>query len=257
MPMFGFLIKKSFWDLWDNMGRIILVNLIFTLLILGLYGTTYIAQFSLVLASIVLFALFLALFVYLGCTASFIREISDFRAPEIKTFFQNIKKTWKYSIGGGLFFSAILVLTIIGMRFYSSLGGMLGMIGAIFLFWIFVTVILASLYYFPVMNRLDSTFVKMIKKSFLIFLDNPFLTIALFIGLILNLVISAVTVFLIPGPGGALLWLDNNLRLLIYKYDYREENPDADKKIPWRALFMEDNEKIGPRTLRNTIFPWK
>jgi hypothetical protein len=143
------------------------------------------------------------------------------------------------------------------MRFYSSLGGILGMIGTIFLFWIFVTVFLASLYYFPIMNRLESTFIKMIKKSFLIFLDNPFLTMAVFIGLVFGLVLSVFTIFLIPGPGGAILWLDNNLRSLIYKYDYLEENPEAGKKIPWRVLFMDDNEKIGPRTLRNTIFPWK
>jgi hypothetical protein len=255
--MFGFLIKKSFWDLWDNMGRVLVVNLLFTLLLMGFIGTSYVAQYSLLFATILLLALVVASFIYLGTAAAYIKEISDFKAPELKSLFQNIKNTWRYSLGGGLVFSVVILLTVLGMRFYSSLGGILGMIGAIFLFWIFVTVILAVLYYFPVMNRLNSTFLKMIKKSFLIFLDNPFLTIGVFFGLIFNMVISIFTVLLIPGPAGALLWLDNNLRLLIYKYDYREENPDAGRKIPWRALFLEDNEKIGPRTFRNTIFPWK
>ena len=255
--MFGFLIKKSFWDLWDNMGRILLVNLMFTLIILCIYGTTFIAQFSIVAAIFVLLMLLVVTFIYIGASAQYIKGVSDFRPPELKTFLNNIKTTWKFSVGGGFFFSTIIILTIVGMRFYATLGGILGMIGAIFLFWIFVTVILASLYYFPIMNRLDSTFLKMIKKSFLIFLDNPFLTIAVFFGLIINLVLSIFTVFLIPGPAGAILWLDNNLRILIYKYDYIEENPEAGRKIPWRALFLEDNEKIGPRTFRNTIFPWK
>jgi len=239
------------------MGRIIVVNLMFTMIMIAFYGTTYVAQYSLVLASILLIVLLLATYLYVGAVATYIKGVSDFRPPELKTFFLSIKSNWKKSIGGGLFFSAIIFLTLLGMRFYSSLGGLLGMIGAIFLFWIFVTVILASLYYFPVMNRLESSFIKMIKKSFLIFLDNPFITIGVFLGLIFNLVLSIVTVFLIPGPAGAILWLDNNLRTLIYKYDYLEENPDAGRKIPWRALFLEDNEKIGPRTFRNTIFPWK
>lgn len=255
--MFGFLIKKSFWDLWDNMGRVFIVNLISVVLFLGLYGTTFLAQYSLAAATMTLVILYLALLVYLGAAASYVTGISNFKAPEIKSFFSEIIKTWKTSLSGGLLFSVVLVLTLLGMRFYSAMGNLLGFIGAIFLFWIFVTVNLAAIYYLPVVNRLKSTFPKMIKKSFLIFLDNPFQSIAVFLGLIPGLLVSILTVFLIPGPTGILLWLDNNLRLLIYKYDYLEENPDAGKKIPWRALYMEDNEKIGPRSLKNTIFPWK
>ena len=146
---------------------------------------------------------------------------------------------------------------MLGIRFYSAWGNMIGLVGAIFLFWVLVTVNLAAIYYLPVVNRLKSTFPKMIKKSFLIFIDNPFHSIAVFIGIIPGLLLSIVTVFLLPGPAGILLWLDNNLKLLVYKYDYLEENPDAGRKIPWRALCLEDNEKIGPRTFRNTIFPWK
>jgi len=239
------------------MGRALAVNLLFTLLLLGFIGTSYVAQFSLVFATVLLFLLLAVTFIYLGTAAAYIKEVNDFKAPELKLIFQNIKNTWRYSLGGGLAFSFVLFMTLLGMKFYSSMGGILGMIGAIFLFWIFVTVSLAALYYFPVINRLNSTFIKMIKKSFLIFLDNPFLTIGVFLGLLINTAISTFTILLIPGPAGALIWLDNNLRLLIYKYDYIEENPDDRKNIPWRALFMEDNEKIGPRSLRNTIFPWK
>lgn len=255
--MFGFLIKKSFWDLWDNMGRIFAINLIFVALFLGLYGTTFLAQYSLVGATIALVVIYLAFIILLGAAAAYVKGISDFRPSEIKSFFAGIKETWKTSLSGGLLFSLVLALTVMGMRFYSGLGNMIGLIGAMFLFWVFVTVNLAAIYYLPVVNRLNSTFIKMIKKSFLIFLDNPFLSIAVFIGIIPGILLSVLTVFLIPGPAGILLWLDNNLRLLVYKYDYLEENPDAGRKIPWRALCLDDNEKIGPRTLRNTIFPWK
>ncbi|MBI9098940.1 MAG: hypothetical protein JEY91_10715 [Spirochaetaceae bacterium] len=239
------------------MGRVLVVNLLFTFLVLAFLGTSFVAQFSLPLAGLLLFILFFLLIIYLGMAASYIKELNDFKAPEIKSLFKNIKSTWKSSLLGGVVFSAVLFFTVLGMRFYLSLDGILGIMGAIFLFWIFVTVSLASLYYFPVVNRLNSTFMKMMKKSFLIFLDNPFLTIFVFIGIIINLCLSVFTIFLIPGPAGVLIWIDNNLRLLIYKYDYLEENPDARRNIPWRALFLEDNEKIGPRSFRNTLFPWK
>lgn len=239
------------------MGRVLVSNLLFTVILLAVYGTMTLATYSLVMAAVLLIVILLGFFLYLGCVSAYIKEVNDFKAPEVKILFQGLKSTWKYSLGGGLVFTVIMFLTLLGMRFYSSLGGVIGLIGTIFLFWIFVTVSLASLYYFPVMSRLPSTFPKMLKKSFLIFIDNPFLSVGVFLGLIVNAAISLVTVFLLPGPGGALLWIDNNLRLLIYKYDYLEENPDAGRKIPWRALFLEDNEKIGPRTFRNTIFPWK
>jgi len=255
--MFGFLIKKSFWDLWDNMGRIFAANLMFVVLFLGLYGTTFLAPYSLAGATVALIVLYLAFLVALGATAAYVKGISDFRPPEVKSLFHQIKKTWKTSLSGGLVFSIVIALTMLGIRFYSAWGNMIGLVGAIFLFWVLVTVNLAAIYYLPVVNRLKSTFPKMIKKSFLIFIDNPFHSIAVFIGIIPGLLLSIVTVFLLPGPAGILLWLDNNLKLLVYKYDYLEENPDAGRKIPWRALCLEDNEKIGPRTFRNTIFPWK
>jgi len=255
--MFGFLIKKSFWDLWDNMGRIFAANLMFVVLFLGLYGTTFLAPYSLVGATVALVVLYLAFLVVLGATSAFVKGISNFRPPEVKSLFQQIKKTWKTSLSGGLAFSIVIAMTLLGIRFYSAWGNMIGLVGAIFLFWVLVTVNLAAMYYLPVVNRLKSTFPKMIKKSFLIFIDNPFHSIAVFIGIIPGLLLSIVTVFLLPGPAGILLWLDNNLKLLVYKYDYLEENPEAGRKIPWRALCLEDNEKIGPRTFRNTIFPWK
>ena len=44
----------------------------------------------------------------------------------------------------------------------------------------------------------------------------------------------------------------------MYKYDWLEANPEANrKKIPWDALLMDDKERVGKRTLRGMIFPWK
>jgi hypothetical protein len=61
-----------------------------------------------------------------------------------------------------------------------------------------------------------------------------------------------------PGPGGLLLFLDEALRLRIFKYDWLEANPDANRrKIPWEALLIEEREKTGNRTLKGLIFPWK
>ena len=48
------------------------------------------------------------------------------------------------------------------------------------------------------------------------------------------------------------------MKLLMKKYDFLEENPDATKKdINWEDLLYEDKQLVGPRSIKNMIFPWK
>jgi hypothetical protein len=71
------------------------------------------------------------------------------------------------------------------------------------------------------------------------------------------IIISALTAFLIPGPAGILLYLDEALRLRLLKYDWLEAHPDEGRRIPWDALLIDEREKTGTRSFRNFIFPWK
>jgi hypothetical protein len=64
--------------------------------------------------------------------------------------------------------------------------------------------------------------------------------------------------FLFPGPAGILLYLDEAMRLRIFKYDWLEANPGENRrKIPWDTLLIDDRERTGTRSLKNFIFPWK
>ena len=37
-----------------------------------------------------------------------------------------------------------------------------------------------------------------------------------------------------------------------------EANPDTDRRhLPWDDILFDEREKVGPRSLRNMIFPWK
>ena len=36
------------------------------------------------------------------------------------------------------------------------------------------------------------------------------------------------------------------------------QNPDADRKhLPWADILFDEEEKVGPRSFKNMIFPWK
>ena len=101
-------------------------------------------------------------------------------------------------------------------------------------------------------------FKKNIKKIFLIFFDNTFFSLGVFIGSVVILAASSFTAFMLPGVGTIVLWVNAALKLRLYKYDYLEAHPEANrKKIPWDALLIDEKERVGKRTLRGMIFPWK
>ncbi len=92
---------------------------------------------------------------------------------------------------------------------------------------------------------------------FYILLDNPGFCIGLLIGTLFVFFVSVFTAFLLPGLTTIMLWHNAALKLRLYKYDYLEEHPDGRRSIPWDALLVEEREKVGKRTLKGMIFPWK
>jgi hypothetical protein len=142
--------------------------------------------------------------------------------------------------------------------FYFSLGSFGGLLLGCFLFWALLVGILALQFYFPIRSRLDTKLLKIIKKCFIILLDNSRFCILCGIISLGVLAVSLPLVMLFPGPGGLLLFLDEALRLRLLKYDWLETNPGADRRrIPWDVLLAEEREKTGSRTLKGLLFPWK
>ena len=256
--MIGFLLKKAFWDTWDNMGRILLVNLgLILLLVFPVFIPQWLAGTP-VLSLTVLIAGILAVFVYTGGVSRYIKDVVYYKSPEVRDILLYIKESWKQSLFFGIAASVFYMVFFIGFRFYSQLGNTVGLIGIAFLFWIFVLVSIGSVFYFPVLNSLDRDIRKILKKCFILLFDNIGAALVLFIGLLFNTALSIVLAFILPGIGGVFVLLESGMKLLMMKYDYLEENPDADrKKIPWNALLRDEREKIGKRTLKGTIFPWK
>ena len=85
-----------------------------------------------------------------------------------------------------------------------------------------------------------------------------FFTLFYLVYSIICLALSIFTIGIIPGLTGMQLASQDAMKLLMYKYDYLEENPDANPKhLPWDDLLYDEREKVGPRSLKSMIFPWK
>jgi len=258
--MIGFLIKKTLYDLWDNMFRIVLLNL-------GFYICTAVPLLPALLPNIIdsspiviIFAVLGTLIcsIYLSTAALTIKSISDYGNITFKDFFGNLKTALPAGIAMFVFLFIIYVVLTVVIPFYASMASIVGLIISALLVWVVIFAFLSFQFYFSVYARLGAKLIKSLKKCMLISLDNTGMAIFLLIHNILALLISVIFVFMFPGPVGVLLYLDEAIRLRLLKYDYLEANPTANrKKIPWDALLIEEREKTGNRTLRNFIFPWK
>ncbi|MDR0312611.1 MAG: hypothetical protein LBI14_03345 [Treponema sp.] len=256
--MIGFLIKKNFFDMWDNLFRVALVNLGFIAsLAIPIFLPALLESVPL-MALAVLFIGILWCFVYLSAAALCLKSVSDYGGFGFADFFANLKIGWPLGIVAGVIVFLCYLLVTVVIRFYLQMNSLFGLLLAAIIFWTLVVGILSLQFLFTVRARLDKKITKVIRKCFVIFFDNPGFCIFMFFSNIITLVISIFLAFLFPGPAGILLFIDEGLRLRLLKYDYLEANPEANrKKIPWDALLIDERERTGTRSFKSFIFPWK
>lgn len=256
--MFGFLIKKAFFDMWDNLFRVVILNLGYIVCASGIVFLPGLLISSTPLSLAVLFLCIVLLFVYTGGASAIARDIADYGTPGFKDFWTAVKKTALSSV----FFSVIVALHVFVLSyvfpFYGGMKSLVGPLALAFIFWVSLLWALACIYFFPVQSRLDTDFRKVIRKMLLLFFDNTIFSLGLALGALVILVLSGFTAFLLPGIATILVWLNVALKVRMYKYNYLEQHPEANRrKIPWDALLIDDRERVGKRTLRGMIFPWK
>jgi uncharacterized membrane protein YesL len=257
--MLLFMIKKSFFDMWDNFLAVILLNLGFiVMLTVPLLLPYALVKVSTVLSIITLIVGVVLLFVYAGAAAMVARDIVDYKAPEFKEFVGHLRETWMGSAVLGLIYALHVFVLSVALPVYSSMGNLLGLAALVFLFWASVIWLFSSQFFFPIRARLDTKLPKIIRKCFIVFFDNTGFSLFSGIGAALIMIVSGFTAFLIPGFGGMLIWLQAGFKLRLLKYDYLENDSDANRKrIPWDALLIDERERVGKRSLRGMIFPWK
>ena len=259
--MIGFLLKKHFYDVWDNMLRIVLVNLGFlvSLLIPGfLFGLISISPLF-----IPVFALgILWCFVYLAAAALSLKSVSDYGSFGFGDFLANVKAGLKAGVTLGLTVILLVLMPLVIIPFYWRMGNLLGFLLAAVIFWTFLLTSISLQFFLAVRARLDTKTKKIFKKCFIIFFDNQGFAIFSLLHSILLIALSVITAGLFPGPAGVLLFLDEGLRLRLLKYDWLDANPPTEptrrrRRIPWDAILIDEREKTGTRTLKNLVFPWK
>lgn len=256
--MIGFYIKKSFFDGWDNLISIVLVNVCLVGVLAIGYGAYSLFQVNIAVGILALLVWYVFLHICLGGVAFFAKEYAWYKRPSFADFWTHTKEALPYSLNLAWMNAVLILLMTVVIPFYMSMNSIIGTIIVALLFWITIISIISLMYFLPVCAQLRDTPLKALKKSFILFLDNVGFSIFLFFYTIFNAGLSIVTALLVPGASSILLSHQIALKLLMYKYDYLEENPETDRKhIPWSVLFLDEREKVGQRSLKGMIFPWK
>ena len=257
--MFGFYIKKAFFDGWDNFIQMVLQNIIYIVFFLLIVGSIVVFCDNLVFFLPVAIAIMFLFCLSMGGTSSVVYNWSQYKSETWRPFMKGVGRNIRHSM---LFFLCIMVLFLLFflvIPFYLSFNNILGTVFGVMMVWLAIFLLLVLPYYFPLMNLLpgDGPF-KTLKKCFIVAGDNLGYTILLLLHNILDIVLTVVTMGLLPGWCGLMLGGQDMMKLLMKKYDWIEENPGKNRKeMDWSEILYDEKETLGPRSLKNMIFPWK
>lgn len=270
--MFNFFLKKNFADGWDNIFYLCITNL-FSMAVLGLeilfLGFGFADELGAFLKNVVfifLGGLFMTVNFAHGVNAA---KIANFDKGTFGSFFRAFTYVWKIGFGFGAFLTISGLIIQFGIEYYLGFKNMVGFFLVAIILWFTLISVISLQWFIPFyfLQGDKNGFKKCLKKSFMIFFDNPIYSILFFFYNIFLLAVSSISFFLIPGFAGITVSTTNALRLLLKKYDWLEEmeakepgfesNKKRRKNVPWKDLIADDVEELGPRNFLSYIFPWR
>lgn len=257
--MVRLLIKKVFFDIWDNLLFLMIMNIGFVVpLALFFLAGSVVEAHGILSVVLVFIAVLLFSFYSLGVGAV-VHGYSRYQ----KGGFKGFADAYRYHIGHAvLHFVLMLAFALSALYvipFYLAIGNMVGYLLGMLTFWILAAFVLALQYFFPLCFHMeaDGPF-KTLRKCFIVMADNMGLTLFLALRTVIDLALTILTASLLPGLGGISLSRMDTIRLLMKKYDFLEEHPGTRRRdINWEDLLFEENQLVGPRSLKGMLFPWK
>lgn len=257
--MFLFALKKAFFDLWDHLFLGLAINLVFTLVTLGIASLSFVVMGLGPLALFFFVPLALLLVALLGGVATFwARDIAVSGTARFADLKVHFLASWKSSLAFGAAWLVVWSGLIFGTSFYHKINEILGFVFGVVMAWLAFFGAGMSLYYPGLNAQVEPKIRKLARKSFLLFMANPGTSLMMVLVVVVCLVLSLFTLGFFPGILGISVWLQVCFKFLLAKYDWMEANPEANhKKVPWAVLLAEDMERVGPRSLKGMIFPWK
>ncbi len=255
--MFSFFLKKSFHDAWDNMMVIACFN--GAAIAIAATGLTVMATFDSVLVRIFGMAFIVFGASYWCAVAAFtFSSIAGFKSVKLETVRLALVSGFVPGVQVGATLALAITSALAGLRFYSSIGGFIGLFATSLLFWLFVSLCLTLQYFLPAKAGGSGGFLGTLKLSFLLFMDAPLFALALFVYGAVCIALSPLVAFLLPGPASSMLAGCEAFRLRMHRLRWlRSSDGKVAGPTPWKDLLADDKEEFGERSLKDLLFPWR
>ena len=166
--LLGQITKKAFWNTYDHLGRLLLMNFLAVILSLTLVGIPLAA---------------------IGLYAS-ARKIANYEDVEMKDFWQHWSNYWKAGVLLLLILIIAFVILMANLKFYLDLlenKGPSGAVGIVLslifglMVWFFLFFCMVALYVYPVLIATAGSVKTTLQNSFFLMMDNLKASIYLFV----------------------------------------------------------------------------
>lgn len=257
--MTGFFLKKAFFDSWDNLIALVVLNLAYLPVLLVVYGGLEMLAVN-TAGGIAILLVALLLHAFLGSAISAqTMEHANYSRPGFALFMSSLRTLYRHAVVHALILLILLVMALFIIPFYLSHGTFITFAIAVLVFWVLLATSMAMMYYYPLATHMPKDRpLKTLRKSFLLVADNLGFSLLLALHHLVNLVLTLLFATIMPGVAGISLSRQVAVKLLMLKYDWLEEHPEGNRKdVPWEELLYEERERVGKRTLKGMIFPWK
>jgi uncharacterized membrane protein YesL len=261
-PIISTIYKKAFWNTYDHIGRLILLNLLWA----GCFPLpTYLAYWLLPLdgpariGATLLVGMLTHSFATTGVFAA-TADIVDYRKFTLKQFLRG---------GVTLYFPALCITLLLGLlyymlyvsiRFYFALEGPAGILGFFLVglqVWIGLFVLTMQVYLLPLLVKKRWGVSRTIKWSAILVVLRPGFNLLLLFQVIAAAVIIGITVIgaIVILMSLASVFLNTTLREVLK--DLEESREPAKRPTSWKEIFEEERRRDEePRTMKDILRPW-
>ncbi len=256
--MIRFLLKKTFWDGWDNLLALALGNAAWVALAALAAGGFALAQ-SAAADALVLLAAFLAAGVH-GCAwAGSCRAMAEGGTRLFAAWRAALSSTWRTGLLTGFLYAAGTGVVLFSLPYYVALGGIAGAAALGVILWLVATLGLA-LQWMPAVSAVSQARgLRALRMSFGVLAGNPALSLFLWAYNAFQLAVSVPLGMFAPGPSGLVLASVEALRLDMLRYRWLADasagtGGTAQRRPPWGELLAAERERLGERKLREALF---
>lgn len=268
-----------FWDAYDNLGKVILFNLLWFLISLPALLMVYFGL-TVKMPYLMMAGMLIPGIGWLGASLAGLffvtQKMVDQKDITLKDFFLGIKSWGIQSALYTLFWVLVFFLAGLNIRFYLNLGPQVKWMGAVLaglFFWLSLVALFALQYFYPLITRQNPPVKKLFIRTLLLVIDN--LGITILSGM---MTFSLLTLSLITGIGLfffsfslTTLFTQNLLFETLAKYDemerlkkFREEkklHPTQPKEKPtsWHQILPELNnsDSVNPDPDQPPKLKWR